>query len=109
VRVPIHRGMTQPANEPLAAPAGRRVARAEPAKIIGWLLLGAVGTYGLVEFAVGNGVFGLYIALACYGVVAGFVQAHRHPGTLFAKVWIGAFGTLAVIAYLIAKFAPIPS
>lgn len=92
--------------DPLAAPRARPVREAEPAKLVGWALLLAAGLWvlSLVPGAEHPGL-ALGIALVPLALVAGFVQAHRYPESLFARVWVGAFTALVVVGGVVAKLA----
>lgn len=86
------------ASAPLAGARTRTLRQAEPAKVIGWLLLAGWGGFSLVAY-LGNGQpVSLVFGLLCLGLLAGFVQAHRHEGTTFSRAWFGFFtGTIAVL------------
>lgn len=76
---------------------------AEPAKIIGWLLLTGWGVFSLVMYVQRPNAFSLVMGLACLGLVAGFVQSHRHEGSRFSRVWVGFFTGAIVLAAAVLK------
>ena len=92
--------------DPLASPRARSVRDAEPAKLIGWALLLAVGLWSL-SLAVGaeHPGFNLVLGLILLTLLAGFVQSHRYPESVFARVWVGAFTALMVAGAVVAKLA----
>ena len=92
--------------DPLAAPRARTVRGAEPAKLVGWALLLAVGLWSL-SLAAGaeHPGFNLGLGFFLLTLLAGFVQSHRYPESLFARVWVGAFTALIVAGAVVAKFA----
>lgn len=80
---------------------------AEPAKIIGWLLLAGWGTFALVETVKDPDAIPLTMAVVCFVLLAGFVQSHRHPGTRFARWWVAFFTGFIVLAAVAVKVAGI--
>ena len=92
-----------PYDTPLAQPRTRSVSSAEPAKVIGWLLLAGWGVFSLVVYVQQPNSFSLVTGLVCLGLVAGFVQAHRHEGTTFSRLWVGFFTGAIVLAGVLVK------
>lgn len=94
-----------PYDVPLAAPRTVPLRKAEPAKIIGWLILAGWGTLGVV-FLVEDPEWGrvVFPGLA-FGLMLGFMQSHRHPGTRFARWWIAFFTGFIVVAGVAVKVA----
>src|SRR5687768_10219370 len=95
--------MQQPYDVPLAQPRTRPLSAAEPAKIIGWLILAGWGGFGLVTFVQRPHALSFGFSLVCLGLLAGFVQAHRYEGTTFSRVWFGFFTAAIVVLGLVAK------
>lgn len=89
--------MTDWNQAPVAAPRAVPLSAAEPAKIIGWLLLAGWGMLCVVMFAPHPSLGGFAFAAIPWVLLAGFVQSHRYPRSAFSKVWLGFF-TLFILA-----------
>ena len=100
--MPTLEGVTfEPA--PLAAPRTRTLGSAEPAKKIGWLLLGAVGTWSFVLLLQSLDPWAAIAPALCFTLMFGFMQSHRHPGRVLSRLWIGFFTGFMVVGAVVAK------
>ncbi|HWL36146.1 MAG TPA: hypothetical protein VNQ77_08115 [Frankiaceae bacterium] len=88
---------------PLAQPRTRPLSAAEPAKIVGWLILAGWGGFSLWAFLRRPHVLSFTVTVLCLGVLAGFVQAHRYEGTTFSRVWFGFFTAAIAVLGVLAK------
>ncbi|HVF03692.1 MAG TPA: hypothetical protein VNA20_02520 [Frankiaceae bacterium] len=84
-------GRTPSPEPPLAAPRARPVREADPATLIGWVLLGVAGGWCLTEYVQSSRTLPLVFGLVLLGLLAGFVRSHRYPATGFARVWVAFF------------------
>jgi len=72
----------------LAAPTGRSLWSARPARKLGWLLLLVIAGLN-VSFVVADprDLFPLWVAGGALAALACSTTAYRHPDTTFARVW----------------------
>jgi hypothetical protein len=91
--------------KPLAAPTARSILSADPATLLGWALLGGFGMYALWIYAVERRTITLVFGAVLVALLTGFVQAHRHPGSTFSRVWVTVFSLLNVVGAAVAKVA----
>lgn len=101
--------MEQPFGVPLAQPRTRPLSAAEPAKILGWLILAGWGGYGVVAFARRPHPLSFGFSVVCLGLLAGFVQAHRYEGMAFSRVWFGLFTGAMLVLGVVAKVLTAPA